>query len=62
MESLRLSGDCMVNVKSSRPAAGSEHSLAHFGEIKHRLDPLPEALHGEKTGLASLIFELQRRI
>lgn len=55
MESLFTSGFCMVAVKSSRPAAGSEHSLAHFWEIKHRLNYMLESLHGEKTGVATVI-------
>lgn len=54
-DSLMVSGNCMVAVKSSRPAAGAEHSLAHFWEIKHQQERLPAALHGEKTGVAAVI-------
>ncbi len=56
MDSLLVSGRCMVAVKSSRPAAGAEHSLAHFWEIRHHLNGLPESLHGEKTGSAAVII------
>jgi glycerol dehydrogenase-like iron-containing ADH family enzyme len=56
MESLLTSGHCMVAVKSSRPAAGAEHSLAHFWEITHRPDHAPEALHGERTGVAAVLI------
>lgn len=56
MDSLFISGHCMVAVKSSRPAAGAEHSLAHFWEIQHQLASRPDALHGEKTGVASVII------
>ncbi len=56
MESLFTSGHCMVAVKSSRPAAGAEHSLAHFWEITHPQDHAPEALHGERTGVAAVLI------
>lgn len=56
IESLFVSGRCMVRVGSSRPAAGSEHSLAHYWEIQHHLNHKPESLHGEKTGVASVII------
>ena len=56
IESLFVSGRCMVRVGSSRPAAGAEHSLAHYWEIQHQLNHKPEALHGEKTGTASVII------
>lgn len=55
VDSLMVSGRCMVTVKSSRPAAGAEHSLSHFWEIHHQLHHLPEALHGEKTGVGSVL-------
>lgn len=55
LEGLFVSGHCMVAVQSSRPAAGSEHSLAHFWEMKHHLDHAADALHGEKTGVASVL-------
>ena len=54
-DGLAVSGRCMVTLKSSRPAAGAEHSLAHFWEIYHQLNHLAESLHGEKTGVASVI-------
>jgi glycerol-1-phosphate dehydrogenase [NAD(P)+] len=56
IDSLFVSGCCMVRVRSSRPAAGAEHSLAHFWEIQHQLNHRPESLHGEKTGVASVII------
>jgi glycerol-1-phosphate dehydrogenase [NAD(P)+] len=56
VDSLLVSGSCMVAVKSSRPAAGAEHSLAHFWEIKHQQEGLPESLHGEKTGAAAVMI------
>ena len=55
LEGLFVSGHCMVAVHSSRPAAGAEHSLAHFWEMKHHLAHRPDALHGEKTGAASVL-------
>ena len=55
LDGLFVSGHCMVAVHSSRPAAGAEHSLAHFWEIKHHLAAEPDALHGEKTGVASVL-------
>jgi glycerol-1-phosphate dehydrogenase [NAD(P)+] len=65
-DSLLVSGHCMVAVKSSRPAAGAEHSLAHFWEIRHRLEGKPETLHGEKTGVATVLiarlYEALRRL
>lgn len=54
--SLMVSGTCMVRAGSSRPAAGAEHSLSHFWEITHARRSLPESLHGEKTGVASVII------
>lgn len=54
--SLMVSGTCMVMAGSSRPAAGAEHSLSHFWEITHAGRGLPESLHGEKTGVASVII------
>ena len=55
LNGLFVSGHCMVAVRSSRPAAGAEHSLAHFWEMKHHLAHGPDALHGEKTGAASVL-------
>jgi len=55
VDSLVVSGNCMVAVKSSRPAAGAEHSLAHFWEIRHQQKGLPPSLHGEKTGVAAVL-------
>jgi len=55
LNGLFVSGHCMVAVQSSRPAAGAEHSLAHFWEMKHHLVHGPDALHGEKTGAASVL-------
>ena len=55
LNGLFVSGHCMVSIRSSRPAAGAEHSLAHFWEMKHQLSGGPDALHGEKTGVASVL-------
>jgi glycerol-1-phosphate dehydrogenase [NAD(P)+] len=55
LDGLFVSGHCMVAVHSSRPAAGAEHSLAHFWEMKHHLAHQTDALHGEKTGAASVV-------
>jgi glycerol-1-phosphate dehydrogenase [NAD(P)+] len=55
-EGLLVSGDCMVKMRNSRPAAGAEHSLSHFWEINHSRLGLPESLHGAKTGAASVII------
>jgi len=63
IQGLLISGRCMVTAKSSRPAAGSEHSLSHFWEINHQLRQMPESLHGEKAGVASVIIaELYERL
>jgi glycerol-1-phosphate dehydrogenase [NAD(P)+] len=56
IQSLFVSGCCMARVRSSRPAAGAEHSLAHYWEIQHRLNHKPESLHGEKTGVACWVI------
>lgn len=55
MDSLIVSGHCMVAVKSSRPAAGAEHSLAHFWEMIRPARPQDEPLHGERTGAAAVV-------
>jgi glycerol-1-phosphate dehydrogenase [NAD(P)+] len=56
MNGLLVSGECMVKTRNSRPAAGAEHSLAHFWEINHARLGLPESLHGVKTGAASVLI------
>ena len=56
IDGLMISGRCMLTEKSSRPAAGAEHSLAHFWEIYHQRNRLPESLHGEKTGVGSVLI------
>ncbi len=56
MQGLAISGRCMVAMRSSRPAAGAEHSLAHFWEMTHEVQGLPESLHGAKTGVAAVII------
>ncbi len=53
MEGLFVSGICMAMAKNSRPAAGSEHSLAHFWEMTHQKRDKPLALHGTRTGVAT---------
>ncbi len=56
IEGLMISGACMTAMKSSRPAAGAEHVLAHFWESMHHLKGLPESFHGAKTGVAAAII------
>jgi glycerol-1-phosphate dehydrogenase [NAD(P)+] len=63
MEGLIASGHCMAAVKSSRPAAGSEHCLSHYWEATHPATraathppvSLFEPLHGEKTGVGAVL-------
>jgi glycerol-1-phosphate dehydrogenase [NAD(P)+] len=53
MDSLNISGLCMVRSMKSRPASGSEHSLSHFWEMIHQKDDPHLALHGTRTGVAT---------
>jgi glycerol-1-phosphate dehydrogenase [NAD(P)+] len=53
MDSLNVSGLCMVRAMKSRPASGSEHSLSHFWEMTHQKGDTHLALHGTRTGVAT---------
>ena len=54
MFSLIDSGKCMLDFGNSRPAAGCEHYMAHFLEMKLLREGRPAVLHGAKVGLCSL--------
>jgi glycerol-1-phosphate dehydrogenase [NAD(P)+] len=54
MFSLVDSGLCMLNYGNSRPAAGCEHYMSHFLEMKLLREGRPAVLHGAKVGLCSL--------
>jgi len=53
---LMISGIAMHWVNSSRPAAGAEHHISHFWEMKAMQDKKPEHLHGLKVALGTLIM------
>jgi glycerol-1-phosphate dehydrogenase [NAD(P)+] len=48
------SGMCMLDYGNSRPAAGAEHYMSHFLEMKLIREGRPAVLHGAKVGLCSL--------
>ena len=54
MDSLIDSGLCMLDFGNSRPAAGCEHYMSHFLEMKLLREGRPAVLHGAKVGLCSL--------
>jgi glycerol-1-phosphate dehydrogenase [NAD(P)+] len=54
MFSLIDSGLCMLDYGNSRPAAGCEHYMSHFLEMKLLREGRPAVLHGAKVGLCSL--------
>jgi glycerol-1-phosphate dehydrogenase [NAD(P)+] len=54
MFSLVDSGLCMLDFKNSRPAAGSEHYMSHFLEMKLLREGRAAVLHGAKVGVCSL--------
>ena len=54
MFSLIDSGMCMLDYGNSRPAAGCEHYMAHFLEMKLLREGRPAVLHGAKVGMCSL--------
>ena len=63
MFSLIDSGKCMLDFGNSRPAAGCEHYMAHFLEMKLLREGRPAVLHGAKVGLCSLLAaELYERL
>ena len=54
MHSLIDSGFCMLDFGNSRPAAGAEHYMSHYLEMKLLREGRPAVLHGAKVGLCSL--------
>jgi glycerol-1-phosphate dehydrogenase [NAD(P)+] len=57
VEGLMISGIVMHWVKSSRPAAGAEHHISHFWEMRDMRLKNPGHLHGLKVGLGTLIMD-----
>ncbi|WP_066645007.1 sn-glycerol-1-phosphate dehydrogenase [Christensenella timonensis] len=55
MEGLVLSGITMSYVGNSRPASGSEHHLSHFWEMMLLQQGKPDALHGLKVAVGTVI-------
>ena len=55
MFSLIDSGTCMLDYGNSRPAAGCEHYMSHFLEMKLLREDRPAVLHGAKVALCSLL-------
>jgi len=55
MYSLVDSGLCMLDYGNSRPAAGCEHYMSHFLEMKLLREDRPAVLHGAKVGMCSLL-------
>ena len=55
MFSLIDSGLCMLDYGNSRPAAGCEHYMAHFLEMKLLRESRTAVLHGAKVALCSLL-------
>ena len=56
MESLVTTGMAMKLCGSSRAAAGAEHVVSHFWEIKTAQSGRPSVYHGQKVGVASLMI------
>jgi glycerol-1-phosphate dehydrogenase [NAD(P)+] len=56
MAGLLESGLCMLEFGNSRPAAGAEHYVSHYLEMKLLRDNRPAILHGAKVGLATLLI------
>jgi len=54
MFSLIDSGLCMLDFGNSRPAAGAEHYMSHYLEMKLLQEGRPAVLHGAKVGLCSI--------
>jgi glycerol-1-phosphate dehydrogenase [NAD(P)+] len=55
MEGLLESGLCMLEFGNSRPAAGAEHYLSHYLEMKLLRENRPAILHGAKVGVACIL-------
>ena len=63
MFSLVDSGLCMLDFGNSRPAAGAEHYMSHYLEMKLLREQRPAVLHGAKVALCSLrVAELYARL
>ncbi|MFZ6028965.1 MAG: iron-containing alcohol dehydrogenase [Chloroflexota bacterium] len=63
MNALVDSGLCMLDFGNSRPAAGAEHYMSHFLEMKFLAEGRPAVLHGAKVALCSLaVAELYDRL
>ena len=56
MAGLLESGLSMLEFGDSRPAAGAEHYVSHYLEMKLLWDNRPAILHGAKVGLATLLI------
>lgn len=55
MFSLIDSGMCMLDFGNSRPAAGAEHYMSHFLEMKLLREGRHAVLHGAKVALCSIL-------
>lgn len=63
MFSLVDSGFCMLDFGNSRPAAGAEHYMSHYLEMKLLREGRPAVLHGVKVGMCSIwVAELYARL
>jgi glycerol-1-phosphate dehydrogenase [NAD(P)+] len=56
IQGLCESGLSMAEAGSSRPAAGAEHYLSHFLELKLLRENRPAILHGAKVGVACILM------
>jgi glycerol-1-phosphate dehydrogenase [NAD(P)+] len=59
MAGLAKSGLCMLEAGNSRPAAGAEHYLSHYWELKLLREGRPAILHGAKVGVACILIAEQ---
>jgi glycerol-1-phosphate dehydrogenase [NAD(P)+] len=66
MAGLLESGFCMLEFGNSRPAAGAEHYVSHYLEMKLLRENRPAILHGAKVGVACILvagyYEKIRRL
>lgn len=56
MDALVLSGIAMSYAKISRPASGSEHHISHYWEMMALQNGEPDAFHGTKVGIATVLM------
>jgi glycerol-1-phosphate dehydrogenase [NAD(P)+] len=56
MNALLDSGMCMLEFGNSRPAAGAEHHLSHYWEMKLLRENRPAILHGAKVGVSCILM------